>query len=130
MLSVNDKLGPKLVLTSDDFFVPNDRISNCLNKPRTHQTRNMSGRGIKGETMERGRWTQMQLHTRGKDMGKQKASFILKLKTKNRSRQNGGKRQSSNQKQQGKVATKRQDKVQRKRQSSNQTWKAQNQNLP
>ena len=48
----------------------------------------------------------MQLHTRGKDMGKQKVSFMLKLRTKNRGRQNGGKRQSSNQKPQAKYKPK------------------------
>ena len=79
----------------------------------------MSGWGKNGENYGKGRWTQTQLHTGGKDKGEQKKqnnnkkkekkkkkkSFILKLSPKTKSRQNGGKTQSSNQKPQGKVAT-------------------------
>ena len=50
--------------------------------------------------------------------GKQKVSFILKLSTKTKSRQNRDERQSSNQEQQDKVQTKGQSTNQR--QSSNQ----------
>ena len=56
----------------------------------------VSGWGFKGENYGEGRWTQTQLHTGGEDKGEQKTSFILKLIPKIKSKQNGGKRQSSN----------------------------------
>ena len=45
----------------------------------------VSGFGLRGKLRMKWRWTQMQLHTGGKDKGEQKASFIkLKLNAKNK----------------------------------------------
>ena len=71
--------------------------------------------GLKGKTMKKGGGPKCSYTREARIKGNKKISFILKLIPKIKSRENGGKRQSSNQKQQGKVATKRKrDKVQPK----------------
>ena len=66
--------------------------------------------GFKGEDYGKGRWTQTQLLTGGRDIGKNKSKLYLKLNTKTKraryKRQTRDKRQSSNEKQPDKVATK------------------------